>query len=52
MTLALRGSGAGAGALMMCGSMFSAQMAGVVTVKLSDSIGAQDFTWLRLVWGS
>lgn len=50
MTVALRG--AGAGALMVSGSMCSSQMAAVITVKLSASIGAEDLTWIRLVWGS
>jgi inner membrane transporter RhtA len=37
---------------MVIGSMCAAQLVGVVTVKLSSQIAAEDFTWLRLVWGS
>lgn len=45
-----RAAGAGAGALMVSGSMFLAQMGGAVAVKLNSQIGVAEFTWLRLVW--
>lgn len=43
---------AGTGALMVFGSMCSGQIAGVITVKFGEQIGAEDLTWLRLVFGS
>ncbi|GGI76924.1 membrane protein [Pseudarthrobacter scleromae] len=44
--------GAGAGALMAFGAIWSAQLAGGLTVALSDGASVEDMTWVRLVWAS
>lgn len=44
--------GAGAGALMAFGAIWSAQLAGGLTVALSDEASVEDMTWVRLVWAS
>ena len=37
---------------MAFGAIWSAQLAGGLTVALSDQISVEDMTWLRLVWSS
>jgi inner membrane transporter RhtA len=44
--------GAGAGAMMAFGAIWSAQLAGGLTVALSDKVSVEDMTWVRLVWAS